>query len=202
MFGRGYFTEDYFADYLFYWVGPLADGSGEDSPGAGANSTSESAGCVAPVEGAYPCAGGPIPEGAQQLKEVVGNYGLRWAGAQSPSGNITCDVQPGSTDHGASVLCSVKGWPDSFNPSYEDMGGYPVAGMPENGPFVLGGKGDPMASKNSGSFDGTVLPYGTVWYFLDFAIASEENGFTVWNANSGYGALMNSSGFYPFGPAN
>ena len=202
-FGRGYFTDDFFDDDLFYWVGPLGAGSGDASDvdaEVGEDSAGVAPGCVAPVEGAYPCAGGPIPEGAQQLKEVAGNYGLSWAGAQSPSGNITCDVTPGGGDSAAGVLCSVAGWPDSFNPDYEHEGGYPVAGMGENGPFTLGGKGDPMLSKNSGSFDGTVLPYGTVWYFLDFVIASEENGFTVWNATSGYGALMNKSGFYPFGP--
>ena len=199
MFGRGYFTEDYFDDYLFYWVGPLADASGEDSPGAGANSTSESAGCVAPVEGAYPCAGGPIPEGAQPLTVFTlnpdhhGGIAHQVGKAKTPSDNIVCSAEPDE------VVCVVHSWDSSEIAGYvEEQGGAGGVTLKVSGPAQQTiHSGAPLGFSAHGS---DVLAYGTVRTYGDFVFASEENGLTFWNANSGYGAFINRSGFYPFGP--
>lgn len=148
--------------------------------------------CLAPVAGAYPCAGGPVPAEARHLPEHSMGYGITFASGQSPTGNITCDVLRAS-DMETHMVCTSLGNPKV----YEE--GYPTAVLTTSGPVQNGSKGDPMASKNSGHYIGNVLPYGTVWYSGDFVMASDEAGLTIWNASTGYGALLNRSGLYKFG---
>lgn len=190
-FGRGKYAT--LNENLFYRV----DAAAEDvDQGQAANAT-----CVAPVADAYPCAGGPVPSDARTLTARTDPVsGSSFVGVQTPSGNITCDVRDTSSIGDAQVTCAVGGWKPEMNPDYdENSGGYVTANLSTSGPSRLGGKGDPMISKNSGAFIGDVLPYGTVWHYGDFVFASEEAGLTFWNAATGYGALINKSGFYPFG---
>lgn len=165
-------------------------------------STAKPADCVAPVEGAYACAGGPIPADAKQLPVQIDPVnGTPFVGAQTPSGNINCDALDANVAADARVVCSVRGWTTEMVPNYDpNTGGYPAAGLHSTGPASMGTKGDPMMNMNSGSFIGETLPYGTVWYYGDFVFASQESGLTFWNAKSRYGALINRDGFYPFGP--
>lgn len=184
------------ADRVMYRTGDASDKPVEET-------ASKPVTCVPPVEGAYPCAGGPVPADVKSLtvqNDPVG--GSSFVGGQTPSGNITCEVTDASASHDALALCVVSSWPPEINPDYDPdgSGGYAAVGLGTTGPAAMASKGDPMISKNSGVFIGEVLPYGTVWRYGDFVFASEEAGLTFWNASSGYGALVNRSGFYPFGP--
>ncbi len=155
--------------------------------------------CIAPVEGAYPCAGGPIPEGAKQLpgfvpkdtgtSEQVASFG-------TPSGNIHCSVETTET------ICIVGSWDSSTLPGYiEEQGGAGGVTLKAAGPPNYSiHSGAPIGGNRPGGMAVDTVPYGTVWSFGDFVFASEENGLTFWNAKSGYGALINKAGFYPFGP--
>ena len=155
--------------------------------------------CIAPVEGAYPCAGGPIPDGAQQLpgfiprdsgrSEQVASFG-------TPSGNIHCSVETTET------ICIVGSWDASTLPGYiEEQGGAGGVTLLASGPPNYSiHSGAPIGGNRPGGMAVDTVPYGTVWYFGDFVFASEENGLTLWNAKSGYGALINRGGLYPFGP--
>mgnify|MGYP007022640030 FL=1 len=181
-----------------------------EEPGADAVETSEPTqqpeevepdGCVAPVAGAYPCAGGPIPEGARPLTKLHLEGDGTWATLQSPSENILCDVIGQDWYWGGYAMCTVHGWPYTINPNYEQDGGFPAVFLEAEGPAELAGKGDPMLSQLVEVSKSDTLPYGTVWYFEDFAFASEDNGLTVWNVKSGYGALLNREGMAPFGPS-
>lgn len=157
-------------------------------------------GCTPPVAGAYPCAGGPIPEDARPLAAFYLEDNGSWATLQSPSENILCDVIGKDWYAGGYLICTVHSWPYTINPGYEQEGGFPAVFLDDEGPAEISGKGDPMLSQLVEESEGDILPYGTVWYFEDFVFASEDNGITFWNVKSGYGALINRAGMEPFGP--
>lgn len=150
------------------------------------------ASCVAPVPGAYPCAGRGIPVEARKLTNT-GAYGVTTF--IMPSRNIGCDV------YANGVTCVVESWDttiyEDFNPH---VGGYVTAGVGEAGPAHLGQGADvpSFTGANPGAPAGEVLPYGTVWYLGDYVFSSAESGLTFWNARTGAGALIKRAGFYPF----
>ena len=43
-----------------------------------------------------------------------------------------------------------------------------------------------------------VVPYGTAVYYEKYVCASEENGLTCWNTETGHGAFMNRDGVTTF----
>lgn len=163
----------------------------EPSPAPREDPNFDPATCTAPVGGAYPCAGRPIPVSAQEITNVS-SYGV--ATVVMPSGNIGCDIFLNG------VTCVVESWSADVNPSYDpNMGGYVTAGVGQEGPAKLGqGTDTPGFKGGAGSPPGQVLPYGTVWYFGDYVLSSEKSGLTFWNASTGSGALIKRAGFFPF----
>ena len=156
--------------------------------------------CTPPIPGAYECAGGAIPADAKALTVYDMDYGGEWASLQDPSGNIMCDIYGKDWGNGGTITCYVPSWPQDLNPYDEDVGGAPVAVMGPIGFPQYSAMTDVLLGFSSGSFEGNTLPYGSVWYFEDFVVASEKNGITFWNAESGYGALIDSDGMETFGP--
>ncbi|MDO5724647.1 MAG: hypothetical protein Q4P33_09680, partial [Flaviflexus sp.] len=153
----------------------------EPSPAPREDPNFDPATCTAPVPGAYPCAGRPIPVAAKEIT-TVSDYGV--ATLVMPSGNIGCDVfLNGAT-------CVVESWPTSVNPNYDPgRGGYVTASVGQEGPAQLGqGTDTPGFRGGAGSPAGQVLPYGTVWYFGDYVFSSQQSGLTFWNAATGSGA--------------
>lgn len=154
-------------------------------------------GCTPPVPGAYPCAGRGLPASAQQI-QTVGEY---VATAVTPSGNIGCDVYVGGS-YPSSMSCVVMSWDPSIDPNYsEDPGGKPSVWLRSNeGPATLSQVSEAPAFTGAypGDPAGQVMDYGSVHYYGDFALASEENGLTIWSLVSGHGAFFNRGGFYPF----
>lgn len=139
----------------------------------------ETAACTAPVAGTYPCAGRAIPADAQPLPATGGQYYVR-----TPSRNILCLVQEGSSQEAA---CQVLNW---------DGGG-------ENNGVRLGSSGPALPA--AGDFgaaweiEAPTAAYRTVWHVGNFVFASSQDGLTVWNAKSGYGALINRNAISTFG---
>ena len=169
-----------------------------DAPTEPSDDAATTTGCVAPVAGAYPCAGGPIPDGANPLPGFVpvhtGTYD-EVAALTTPSGNIQCSVQTSET------VCLVGSWEARDLPGFiEEQGGAGGMTLTGSGPATYSiHSGAPIAWERPSGVSPQTVPYGTVWYFQDYVFASEENGLTVWNTKTGYGALVNRSGLTPFG---
>ncbi|MFT4188628.1 MAG: hypothetical protein QM621_08590 [Aeromicrobium sp.] len=148
-----------------------------------------------PVDGAYPWAGGPIPEWSQPatvIKPAQESYESDEALVTTPTLNISCRF---SARHGQ---CGVSSWWETLpygedehagpntDVRWPDEGqGVPVVGTSGGAP----GRPDPAAQ---------VLQYGQVAHFGDYVCASEENGLTCWNAATGHGAFINRDGFAAF----
>lgn len=155
--------------------------------------------CVPPVPGAYPCAGGPRPAEARMLQDFPPTrYSVdRRTGLIMPSGNVMCDIEPDA------LQCWVRSWDrDTMMPGLDPsiIGGGVTVELGVSGPTKLGLISEVPAvdyTKNEGT-PVTRPEYGSVWYYEDFVLASLETGLTVWNTKTGYGALMNRSGYYPF----
>lgn len=148
--------------------------------------------CVAPVPGAYPCAGRGIPAEATELTNT-GAYGITTF--MMPSRNIGCDV------YSNGVTCVVDSWATSIFEGFDPhIGGYVTAGVGDSGPAYLGQGTDVPAftGANPGAPAGEIIPYGTVWYVGDYVFSSAKSGLTLWNARTGEGALIKRAGFYPF----
>ncbi|AOZ72937.1 hypothetical protein BK816_06230 [Boudabousia tangfeifanii] len=152
--------------------------------------------CQPPVPGAYACAGKGRPAEAQPIPTVGESYGRTVATLQTPSKNIGCDIDD------AGVACLVQsGWPKEIYADYNEFqGGQVDIHLNGNGPVTLGQKSDaPDWPGFNGIPAGHILPYGTVWYYGDYAFASDKTGLTFWNVKTGYGALINRKGYQPFG---
>ncbi|MDO5727196.1 MAG: hypothetical protein Q4Q03_04670 [Bowdeniella nasicola] len=149
-----------------------------------------------PVAGAYRGAGGGRPKDAKPITTVSDptiSYS-KCATAVMPSGNIGCDIY---ADY---ISCYVESWPRDINPEIPDPDGRSVVNMTADGPAQFGVNAGTMnyPGYNDGIPAGQVLPYGTAWYYEDFVLASSEKGLTFWNTASGYGALINRDGMFPF----
>lgn len=177
------------------------DGQGTEDSEDGEESQEGSAGCVPPVPGAYPCAGGPRPAEAQPLPEFPsdGTYSSsKVSGLFTPSGNIICSVVLESiyTDL---ATCWVKSW------VYEEVAPNPVDhGLGTNTELRLEADGSthfyPVSEIPRAAAEAeqgrhvTTAEYGSVWYFGNFVFASSENGLTFWDTQAGHGALVNRAG--------
>lgn len=185
--------------YLMYRAGETAlVSAGEAVEAEEKRDPKESTGsCKAPVSGAYPCAGQGLPDGAQKIQTYAGDE----ATAVTPSGNIGCDINGPGAYGGAGVTCLVGNWDQSMVPNYDQhQGGMPAVGLgADSGPAAIGQKSDaPNYTGHNQAPAGQVMQYGNVYYFGDIALASEENGLTVWSLVSGHGAFFNRDGFWPF----
>lgn len=134
-------------------------------------------------EGAYADAGGPKPANATPVTSVNPS-GI--AVIKTPSNNIGCDLSASYAG------CGVLNYQQS-KPYGSDEGGAKWW-VPLDGSFSqVHSKGD------APYFLGTdpapqVLPYGTVVYHENYVCASEQNGLTCWDTNTGHGAFMNRDG--------
>ena len=134
-------------------------------------------------EGAYADAGGPKPANATPVTSV------------NPSGVAVIKTPSNNIDYNLSASyagCGVLNYQQS-KPYGSDEGGAKWW-VPLDGSFnQVHSKGD------APYFLGTdpapqVLPYGTVVYHENYVCASEQNGLTCWDTNTGHGAFMNRDG--------
>lgn len=146
----------------------------------------------APVEGAYPGAGGPRPENATPATAIYHpEYGNDTAVVITPSGNIGCDLEVEYSGCGVESWMTTRIYPD---PMWGSLGWVdltvdkkPVVAHRGDAPYYKWEDPKPQ-----------VLNYGDVVYFKDMVCASEQNGLTCWNTKSGRGALINKSGYKSF----
>lgn len=194
-------------------LGPYVFSRDGDAPAAAAVPTTDEdedeADCEAPVEGAYACAGGPVPAEATGVTSVIESSGSPTATPVTPTGNIGCDIYVGMTDR-PNMACVVLSWRDDppIPPRDADSDwGYPILnfGDGREEPFFGGAKGDPFCFMDGAcpGEDGEVVPaqvveYGEVVHFEGFVCASAENGLTCWNAETGRGAFFNRTTFSTF----
>ena len=150
-----------------------------------------------PVEGAFPGAGGPIPEGATEITSISSNaYGAdTFAGIRSPSGNITCSINT----NGQSASCQVMSWiQDNLYPAQDGPPGSKGSVLVFDDPSAyphFSGEGSPAYYMG----DAAMAPeYGTAVYYGKYVCGSADNGMTCWNTETGHGALMNRSGYVSF----
>ena len=143
--------------------------------------------------GIYPGAGGPRPVHATLITAVypAESYGgLGIAVIKTPSGNIGCDLSI------AYAGCGILNYKKDQPYGYDDGG--PRWWMPLDGSFSGGVRsygGDFFLAPGSPP---QVVPYGTVVYYEKYVCASEENGLTCWNTETGHGAFMNRDGVDTF----
>ncbi len=144
-----------------------------------------------PVPGAYPGAGGPAPVGAIQLQPSAPG-GI--ATLKSPTGNIGCELGNEQAGCGVRSLISSgkmgrddggpKWWVTLFDSSYT------------NSP-VIGSKGD-MPWYDDPSTKPMVVQYGQVVQYGDTVCASQSNGMTCWDVETGHGAFLHAEAIVLF----
>lgn len=176
---------------------------GQPAPQASdARPPSQSAAPAAPVVGAYPGAGGPRPASAEPLPTYTGRYSnLLSAHLLTPTGGIGCDFNaPDPARNGNQGACGVR----SMNRADSPLGTEKLAGSTKGKwlfQFADNRVGDPVATSgttgwmNQPAGDGYQVPrvqYGKQYYFQDWAIASELNGLTVWNTETGSGVFLSN----------
>lgn len=180
-------------------LGPEDTSSGSAHPSAGSPAP-ESAQPDPPVPGAYPGAGGSRPVSATPLPTYVSRYGrLTSAHLLTPTGGIGCDFQsPGP--EGKQGQCGVR----SMNTVNSPLGTEKIGGSTKGKwlfPFAHNHVGAPYGSSgttgwmNQPANDGYQVPrveYGKQYYFENWAIASQENGLTVWNTTTGAGVFLSN----------
>ncbi len=143
--------------------------------------------------GIYPGAGGPRPAHATLITAVYPVEGVAsvpiMAVIKTPSGNIGCEITP---DYAGCGIQSYK----SDQP-YGSENGIPRWWVPIDGSIEkVEAVRHPLFSKPDR--DPQVIPYGTVVYYEKYVCASEENGLTCWNTETGHGAFMNRDGVDTF----
>lgn len=178
---------------------PSSEGKENEQDGGG--------GCVPVAEGAYPCAGGPIPEEARPITSLDDE----WATLQLSLG------APGAYPHGCSVYtlegerratCSSEIPVEFFFPAACEGDG---DGCRSRATLILGYSGPveggapysqaPPYTGEFGTPQGEMLYPGDVVYHGDYVFAVTDSGVTFWNASTGYGTYTDhSGGFYPIEP--
>lgn len=148
-----------------------------------------------PVPGAYPGAGGPIPQHATKIKTVhSAGYDLKTAIIKTPSGNIGCEIGEGYSGCGVDSWNEDNLYPDpmwgslwwvDFDRGEGPM--KPIVSHRGDAPLYMWGDPNPQ-----------VVNYGDVVYYGDFVCASEQTGLTCWNHKTGHGALLNKAGLKAF----
>lgn len=153
----------------------------------------------APVVGAYVGAGGPRPAGAEPLPTYTGRYTkLRSAHLMTPTGGIACDFNAADQD-GRQGQCGVR----SMNTPSSPLGTEVIGGATKGKwLFQLSGNkvGAPIGSTGTTGWmnapsEGYTVPrveYGKVYFFESWVMASEMNGLTVWNTETGSGVFLSN----------
>lgn len=174
---------------------------------AAAPANETASGCTAPVEGAYPCAGGPVPAEAIELTSIIETpYGSRYGVLKSADGDIGCDII--TSDGKTSMYCLVYSWSTSapVEPVNRAPVGLPIVvfGDGSEQPYYGGGKSDVPCFEPGGCTQGsaTVQPHalqaGQVVHHAGFVCAGQQDGMTCWNAATGHGAYFGAQVFRPF----
>lgn len=170
---------------------------------------------AAPVDGAYPGAGGPIPtQATQAIPNATSTKGYEGVYLTSPSGNVQCILidSSGYAGCGSNEVgrTSALG-PDTTKPNFPAPGETPSINFasfgevkenwPSGNPDTLPLEYPILISQHEmpfGLFEGDsgkpyVIGYGQTVQYGRFACASETNGMTCWNSNTGHGAFLNKT---------
>ena len=169
--------------------------------------SSAPANCTPPVEGAYPCAGGPVPAEATEVQSVIVSYGTHTAVIASPSGNIGCDIYVYGAE--SSMLCIVESWSTAAPVEPVNIpphGGVPTLDFGDGSapPVYGGGKTDApyfmpgACPSETGPVTTQVIGYGQIVHYGGFVCASAETGMTCWNASTGHGAFFSRDALRTF----
>ena len=143
--------------------------------------------------GIYPGAGGPRPAHAALITAVYPLEGVAsvpiMAVIKTPSGNIGCEITP---DYAGCGIQSYKA-----DQPYGSDNGIPRWWVP------IDGSVEKVEAVRHHLFsdpdrEPQVVPYGTAVYYEKYVCASEENGLTCWNTETGHGAFMNRDGVTTF----
>lgn len=192
----------------------MNDGGQEDSASPAVAISTETAGAMqtapaatttdkpapqAPVAGAFVGAGGPRPTGAEPLPTYTGRYTkLLSAHLMTPTGGIACDFNSPDQD-GRQGQCGVR----SMNTTNSPLGTETIGGATKGKwLFQLSGNkvGAPIGSTGTTGWmnapgEGYTVPqveYGKQHYFENWVMASEMNGLTVWNTETGSGVFLSN----------
>lgn len=176
------------------------DGPAQQEPSEAVPAPAPAAKASPPLPGAYPAAGGPRPPTAIPLPTYVSRYGkVKSAHLLTPTGGVGCDFQTAGSD-GKQGQCGVR----SMNTVNSPLGTERIGSSTKGKwlfPFSNNRVGAPYGSSgttgwmNQPANDGYHVPrveYGKQYYFEDWAIASEENGLTVWNTTTGSGVFLSN----------
>ncbi|MFT4189671.1 MAG: hypothetical protein QM621_13980 [Aeromicrobium sp.] len=109
------------------------------------------------------------------------------------TGNIGCDLYADGS-HGCGVLSYINDEPYGGNEIGDALWwiDFPASGEPD-----IFARGDAPAFGGL-RFAAETVEYGAVVYYGDFVCASEEDGLTCWNAETGHGAFMHRDGYEAF----
>ncbi|WP_341268087.1 hypothetical protein [Gordonia malaquae] len=153
----------------------------------------------APVPGAYPGAGGPMPAGTVPLVPYVNKYtNDTSAHLLTPTGGVGCDFNRMNED-GEQGQCGVL----SMNRVDSPLGAERIGGTTKGKwlfPLVRDHVQAPVGSSgttgwmNAPSLGYTVprAEYGKVYSFDQWACASETTGLTCWNTETGSGVFLSN----------
>lgn len=160
----------------------------------GPSDSPTSPGATAPVPGAFPGAGGPVPPEAIAIAGTQTEF-FEVAFLQSPSGNINCDFTSGG-GLGIRGGCGVHSFAETQQYGRQnDMG---ARWYFDIGPGVP----EPRAKTDALFWDASVpiqtAAYGKAYTYLTFVCGSAENGLTCWDTRSGHGVFMNRDTYAAF----
>lgn len=170
---------------------------------------------AAPVDGAYPGAGGPIPAQATQLApNTTSTKGYEGVYLTSPSGNVRCVLVEavgyagcGSDEIGRTGALGR----DTTRPNIPDTDTAPViefasfgevkealvngelGTLPLDYPILISQHEMPLGFFEGDNGKPYTVEYGQTVQYGRFACASETNGMTCWNSNTGHGAFLNKT---------
>lgn len=157
--------------------------------------------CKPPVPGAYPCAGGPIPDEARPITSVDSEWATLRFGFPGDEWDRGCYVRTYEGEQQA--VCSTETlfesiWPEKCVGGGEWCSSNVTLGLGESGPAEPGAPFSeaPPYFGEYGPPKGEMIVPGDVVYHDDFVFALSPDGMTVWNARSGYGAFAGFDGSF------
>ncbi len=148
------------------------------------------------IDGAFPGAGGPIPDGAtpvSSIRKAEQSYEMDVAIIVTPSGNIGCDV---ILD--AASGCGVYSYFETQPYGRDELGPKWWIDLSATGQPQIHSRGDAPFYLWEGGVEAQVVPYGQAVHHGDFVCGSLESGLTCWNTKTGHGAFMNKDGYQAF----
>lgn len=142
-------------------------------------------------KGLHPLAGGPVPASASELDIRHDQDSAARSALQTPSGNIYCEFGP--VAHG----CGVTSYRAEEQYGSTDQGPRWWFDLTDGSRPAIDAVGDPPPEV-SREHPPQVLEYGEVAYVGDDVCASEEDGLTCWNAQTGHGVFLSRGGYQTF----